>query len=193
MVQSAHFKRRLYSKLALIKALIYDRVLGVSTAQEGCQQHPSPYGRLEKMIKYLRLSPDDVFLDLGCARGRVVFFVGLQKIKKVIGIELDKKVYEIAKKNLDSFRFNKNQIEILNISVVDFDPKEVTVFYMFSPFNDYILERVLNNIKQSLDRRAGKIRIVYYAPEYAFLLDQKKWLIREGEIGNSDCLVWRSR
>ncbi|MFH1354607.1 MAG: hypothetical protein ABIH19_00450, partial [Candidatus Omnitrophota bacterium] len=82
-------------KCSLLKGRYYDKMLGIETAgyytaiedisynKDMVAYSPSPYGRLEKMITYLKLTPDDVFVDLGCGKGRVVFFVALKRLKKV--------------------------------------------------------------------------------------------------------------
>jgi predicted RNA methylase len=192
-------------KLSLLKAVVYDRLLGIQTEEDivsRCESNnssheahgyaPSPYGRLEKMVRCLSLTSDDVFIDLGCGKGRQVFFMGLQKLKKVIGLEIDPKLYAIAKWNLRNLRKNKSPIEIFNIDASDFDLSEVTIFFMFNPFGSTILERVLNNIRQSLSVKPRCIRIIYYSPQYKALLDKQDWLARAGKIENNNCLIWNS-
>jgi predicted RNA methylase len=119
--------------------------------------------------------------------------VASQRLKKVIGVELDKEIYAIAQKNLYNLRINKTHIELLNIDAVNFDVKEVTIFYMFNPFGYKTLEKVLNNIRESLVINPRNIRIVYYGPIFGHLLDKQNWLIREGKIEDDNCLVWRSK
>ena len=63
------------------------------------------YSEIKKMIDYLKLNKDDVFIDFGCGKGAVIFMTATQKIKKVIGIELRKSIMEIAKKNLKNLKF----------------------------------------------------------------------------------------
>ena len=43
------------------------------------------YRELEITVDHLKLNADDVLIDYGCGKGRVVFFVAAQKIRKVIG------------------------------------------------------------------------------------------------------------
>ncbi len=187
-----NFYRRIRNKLAIIKAHYYDKKLGIESIK-GQGYRTSFYGRLEKMARYLKLEGSDVFVDLGCGEGRVVFFVALQKLKKVIGVEMNKDIIDIARKNLKNLKLRNSPIEFIHTDAAKYDIKEGTVFFMFNPFDAITLEKVLNNLRDSITANPRKIRIVYYAPVHQGLLDRQDWLIREGEIENKDCLVWRNR
>lgn len=200
------FYHDLRHKFANAKACLYDRILDIETG--GVILHPQLdislnrdmigyqpvfYGRLEKMIKGLKLTPEDVFVDLGCGKGRVVFFVALQRLKKVIGVELDRELFVVAQKNLHNLKINRTPIELKNCDASNFDVREGTIFFFFNPFGYETFNKVINNIKESLVINSRKIRIVYYAPAYLYLLDSQDWLIREGKIENDACLVWCSK
>jgi SAM-dependent methyltransferase len=191
-------------KLALAKARYYDKKFGIKTAEDfGPQEDknfdidqvrysPTFYGVLKQMVDYLKLKEKDVFVDLGCGKGRVVFWVALQKIKKAVGVEINKNLIEIARDNLLKLKLRNSPIDFVQADVVNFDLREGTVFFMFNPFGLETLEKVVNNIKDSLTTNPRKIRIIYYGPMYGNFLDKQDWLIREGKIVNQDCLVWRS-
>lgn len=197
--------REMRYRLALAKAYYYDKKMGIETEgnftskddfnlyKDGERYFPTFYGRLQRMVDYLRLGEKDVFVDIGCGKGRVVFFVALQKLNKVIGLEVDKDLIDIGRKNLKNLKLSNSPIELIHADATNFDLREGTVFFMFNPFGIKTLEKVINNIKESLTVNPRKIRIVYYAPAYYSLLDSQNWLIREGEIENKNCLVWRNR
>lgn len=196
----------LHDKCALAKAWCYDRILGIETAgfytsiREDFSLHkdmvsyqPTPYGRLEKMLTYLKLTSEDIFVDLGCGKGRTVLFVALRKVKKVVGVELNKDLIDIARKNLDSIRINKAPIELFHGDAANFDVKDESIFFMFNPFGQLTIEKVVNNIRKSLITKPRKVRIVYYAPAHRHLLDNENWLVLEGKIENANCLVWSNK
>lgn len=204
--QFNNFRFSLRNKCALVKARCYDRILGIETAgyynsvgedissnRDMVSYQPAPYGRLEKMIVYLKLTPDDIFVDLGCGKGRAVFFVALRRLKKVIGVELDQSLIDIAKKNLNNLKIKRTPIELIRADAVNFDIKEESIFFMFNPFGQLTVEKVLNNIKESLIVNPRRVRIVYYAPAHRHLLDSRDWLVPEGRIENDNCLVWRNK
>lgn len=154
---------------------------------------PAFYGRLQKMVRFLSFKKSDVFVDLGCGEGRVIFFLATHLLKKVIGVELDKKLFAIAQGNLKSTKIKKTPIELFNMDAATFDLNDATILYMFNPFGRKTVERVLCNLERSLVKNPRNIQIVYYSPEHKELLNGQSWLAPNGSIENEDCLVWRNK
>jgi precorrin-6B methylase 2 len=199
----ASFYYFLRFKLAMVKAAYYDWKLGIETdgynltvGQDisfyGDMESYSVtfYGRLQKAVKYLKLTPDDVFVDLGCGKGRVVFFIATHTLKKVIGVELDKGLFINAQKNLTNLKVKRTPVTFFNTDAAKFDLSEASIIYMFNPFGYKTVEKTMQNLKKSLDETPRKIRIVYYAPTHKDLLDSQDWLVREGQVEDENCLVW---
>jgi SAM-dependent methyltransferase len=192
-------------KLAIIKAHYYDAHIGIeanshcpvkedlSLNQDMCPYLPTFYGRIEKMIDFLKLTNRDIFIDLGCGKGRVVFRVALEKLKKVIGVEIDKDLIDIARRNLNNLKRRNTPIELINSDAATYQISDENIFFIFNPFGYQTLQNVILNIKQSLITHPRKVRIVYYVPEYKDLLDSQDWLFLETNIENDGCLVWCSR
>lgn len=192
------------SCIALLILAIQEKRLGIKTSgltfpkdninlyDDVLAYGATSYSRLKKMIKYLKLNKEDTFIDLGCGAGRPVFLAGTQRLKKIIGIEIKKELVDFAKRNLRSLKLNYTPIEIINTDVSTFDLKEGTVFFMFNPFGEKTLTKVIENIKKNLATNPRKIRIVYYYPVYKDLLNSQDWLVSEGEIDKTNIFVWRS-
>jgi SAM-dependent methyltransferase len=157
---------------------------------------PTGYTALSAMLRAIPMRRDDVFVDFGCGKGRVLFEVASRRLRKVVGIELDKTLVDIACANLVKFRKRKlcnTPVEILHLDATTFDPKEGTIFYMFNPFEYKTAQHVLNNIRTSLIAHPREIRILYNNPKHRVVLDMQDWLVAEGEIDNSRVHVWRNR
>lgn len=101
------------------------------------------YGEVEpdsirKMIDFANLNQNDVFCDLGCGLGKVAIQVALESpVKKVIGIELAKQRYEIAKNAVSLLekagKLEKGRVTILHGDLTNFELwKEGTVLYSAS-------------------------------------------------------------
>jgi 16S rRNA G966 N2-methylase RsmD len=190
---------------AIAKEHYYDKRLGIDTSgyymlrdslslyKDGYVYQPTPYWLLEKVFDYLKLKPDDVFVDFGSGKGRVISFVAQQRIKRVIGIELHKELTDIAKINLDNLKSRNTPVEIINTDAATFDAKEGTMFFMFNPFGEKTVARVIENIKDTLAANPRKIRIVYGRPAFSHRLDSQDWLVPEGEIENTGALAWHNR
>jgi len=159
---------------------------------------PASYAVLEKIVNYLKLNQNDVFIDFGCGKGRVVFFVAMQKLKKVIGIELDEDLVDVANRNLNNLRINNTPIEIINADASTFQIKEGTVIYIYNSFGRKTIVKVIGNIKDSLAANPRKIRIMYYNPVHNDLFDNQDWLVPDGDMSNSKrennrILVWHNK
>ncbi|MBU9888937.1 MAG: class I SAM-dependent methyltransferase [Candidatus Omnitrophica bacterium] len=194
---------QLFALAGKIKAVILDKIFNIETRlvprsfrmpdeEGGSPYHPTPYGRLEKVMRFLKPDEKDVFVDLGCGKGRAVFLALTQKFKKVIGIESDRTTYDIAVRNAANFRGRKKagSLELLHMDASDFDPSQGTVFFMFNPFGPKVLEKVLANIERSLKRNPRRIRLIYYIPRFLELVQKQTWLTRAGSVMNEACPVW---
>lgn len=74
---------------------------------------------LDKIIENSNLKKDDVVLEIGPGLGCLTLELS-KKVKKVIAVELDKRMVAIAKNNLQGI----NNIEILNENILDYQGKE---------------------------------------------------------------------
>ena len=184
---------------------LLDKKLGIETFEpcyekdtqsfykDGLAYFPSSYSILEKVVKRVELSKDDVVVDMGCGKGRVVFFMAMEEVKRVIGVEIRRDTVEAAKVNFSNFKYKKSPLEIINADVINFNPKEGTVFFFFNPFGYRTFDKVIENIKNSLITNPRKIKILYYNATYSFLLDSQDWLSSKGEIGDTKVFLWESK
>ena len=108
----------------------------------------------------MQFGSDDVFVDLGSGKGRVLLSVATKNLKKVIGIEIRKDMFDIAMENLEKSKMKNTPVEIVNADVATFDMKEGTIFFMFNPFGINTQKRVLENIRSSLVVNPRQVRII---------------------------------
>lgn len=193
--------------IRVIKDHYYDKKVGVETSESYFYrfrdnvslykdmhiQRPTPYRTLEKIIEYLKVDQGDIFIDLGCGKGRAIFLVAAQKLKKVIGIELDPGLVKIARRNLENVKNNNTPVEIINDDAATFKTKEGTIFFLYNPFGPSTLKKILNNIKESLTLNPRNIRIVYFDPECRYLFDAEDWLTLEKIIDNGEIIIWHNK
>ncbi len=153
--------------------------IGSENKERGTPYQPSrvvPLRRLFRLIQPL-ISANSVLVDLGCGKGRVLF-VGLEfGFKEARGVEFAHELCEIAKKNCAVFKARrrfKADCRIIEADVTQYaiEPDE-TVFFMFNPFDEIILQKVLGNIEASLRMHPRKILIIYYNPRAAQIIEQR--------------------
>jgi SAM-dependent methyltransferase len=110
------------------------------------------------------VSGDDVFLDLGSGRGRMVLLASRYRFRRVIGVEVAEPLTAVARRNVASCRLRPHcgEIELVNADVLDYRiPDDVTVVYMFNPFRGAIFDAVVAELIASVDRRPRPLRLIY--------------------------------
>jgi SAM-dependent methyltransferase len=136
------------------------------------QTHAIP---LRKLLKELKIPPDNVLVDLGCGKGRVLLISSEFGFREVRGIEFSDLLCDIAQKNCSLYKARKRipvDFDIIKSDVIDYKMKDDEgVFFLFNPFDAYILEQVLQNILASLKRRNRRIWIIYNNPVHRELME----------------------
>jgi cyclopropane fatty-acyl-phospholipid synthase-like methyltransferase len=155
-----------------------------------CYQ-PSRYEDLEEMVMYLKPTKNDVFVDFGCGKGRVVCYMALQDVRKVIGVELRKEYASVARRNIGLVK-PPTPAEIQCCDAATFNSDEGTLFYMFNPFGSDTVREVIENIQRSLAAHPRQIGVIYNNPVYRNHLDRANWLAKPVRIGRTDIWVWRN-
>lgn len=155
-----------------------------------CYQ-PTERRHLEAMREYLRLGPQDVFVDLGCGKGRVVYFVAMERVKKVVGVELRGELAEFARNKAPAVR-TRAPVEIRHEDAAKFFSPDGTVFYLFNPFGPGTVQEVIANIHRSYAANPRRIRIVYNNTVHSVYLENADWLHKEGRIPGTVTWVWRT-
>ena len=165
--------------------LAWEYRLGISTRGKGSvetsdEEHiyygSVSYPTITSVLDRLNLAPHDVFVDLGCGKGRVVCCAAQRNVKEVIGIEYSKDLSDIAEKNSSKLRKRKAPINIVHSPVEDFDYAKGTVFYMFHPFGPATLQKVVSKLAAIHDRERRTLKMAYVWPMHESVLKQQRWL-----------------
>ncbi|MEP7058826.1 MAG: class I SAM-dependent methyltransferase [Caldimonas sp.] len=107
------------------------------------------------------LRPGDVFVDVGCGRGRVLNWVADDgRAAAIFGLELDKRfAAEVA------LRFKANdKVTIVAGDALSSLPDSATLFYLWNPFNEKVMERFKERLIEKY-RRLGSLvslRVIYH-------------------------------
>ncbi len=200
------FIQRITWKFTELKNLSYDALLGIETNrslrevnydpslfQDMYGYQASAYGVIEKALACIKLKPNDVFIDFGCGKGRVVIWTGLHRLKKVIGVEIDAKLSAMARNNIKKARFRRTPAEIINQDAAEFDPDEGTVFFFFNPFGAKTISAILAKIKNSLITNPREIRIIYYSAMHREVFESQNWLVLKKQVKPTPCLIWSNK
>ena len=130
---------------------------------------------LVNVLNDLKISKNDKILDIGCGKGYALYLMHQFNFKNIDGLELSKKLSDIAKKN---FIIIKKKTNIYNVNAIKFKHYgNYNLFYMFNPFNRSIMEIVLNKIIKKINKK--KIYIIYNNPTCHLILNKNFFLIKK--------------
>ena len=105
---------------------------------------------------------DDVLVDVGCGKGRVInWWLYNGHENKIVGLELDPVIGEQTKRRL---RKHTN-VTIIDGNAIDNLPHDGTVFFLFNPFNAPIVENFKHRLSAMLPSQRG-VQIYYYNPKH---------------------------
>lgn len=185
------------SAIRHFESVLGDTILGVSTLGSKRGDYPEVgsfhddsfwYESKSYYLNWLYLRPtrlrgSDIVYDIGCGAGRLLFVASLCGVKHCVGLELSKRLSELAQTNASKLRLPHAPVEIRQADASKEDYLDGTVFLMCNPFGARTLETVLCRIQDSLVSNPRKIRMMYIHPEedHRVLFEQCGWLEKTGE------------
>jgi precorrin-6B methylase 2 len=120
-----------------------------------------PYSMIFRVLRELELGPQDVLIDLGSGKGRVLLCASRFPIAKAIGVELAEDMCEVARRNVARLKAPRCPVEVVNQNALEFDYRQGTAFYLFDPFGAETLRGVLQKMHESLAVAPRKIRLAF--------------------------------
>lgn len=164
---------------------LVDRALGVRTAYveptgllgaddpDQTLVKPSGWLTLYRAFRWLDVRPNDVMVDFGSGAGRAVLVASLFPFRRVVGVERQASLYELAMDNLAHFR-PRCQAPVLFICGDAREyrlPDDVTVVFFYNPFGGETFRKVMAGVLASVDRAPRRLRVIYINPkEHAYLV-----------------------
>lgn len=156
----------------------YDKLLAVNTKNLGMTLEQSttynpyeatPYSILHALFDAYKLEKTDVFVDFGCGKGRLLFYVHNLFGSYVKGIEMDEQLYEKTVQNkqkyLRKIKSDNNFINVERCLAEEYDVKEdENKFYFFNPFSGEVFQKVIENIIKSIEKYPRIVDIILYYP-----------------------------
>ncbi|OQA68540.1 MAG: hypothetical protein B6D44_12605 [Ignavibacteriales bacterium UTCHB2] len=196
-IREKGLSRTYQSVISVIEDFYFELKYGISTSKivrredldisEKSKQHSEEYKptrirHFRLLIKSLDLPKDSVFVDMGSGKGRVLLMASLNNFKRVTGVEISSQLCEIARENKAKFEKALGKqlpINIVNIDVLEYNVQnDENVFYFYNPFDNYIMERIIERIKQSLIDNPRKIWLIInnFTPFIALIENRYKLL-----------------
>lgn len=131
------------------------------------------YSAMPLIFRFVPISKQDVLVDVGCGKGRIInYWLSRKLTNKIIGLELDPKVARQTSRHLSRW----NNVSIRSGDAIANLPKDGTIFYFYNPFD---LQKV-KEFEQALSKRYDKrpVKIIYYNPKSLNVFCNGDWNIR---------------
>jgi SAM-dependent methyltransferase len=155
---------------------------------------PAAYLYLKQIVQRLKIKPEDKAIDFGCGKGRAVCYLAMFNPKKVVGVEINQEMIDIARRNLKALALTTPPpIELIQQDAACFEIQDENIFFFFNPFGPKTLQTVIENIKNSLILRPRRISIVYYSPVYRNIIDKQDWLMIDKKITSPYYSIWENK
>lgn len=138
---------------------------------------PVSYQLLEETLLQIPGTTKKHFFDIGCGKGRAMCVATHYGFTKISGIDFSKEFCDAATANLVQ---TKEKLPAINFSVTESDatvtpiPDDVDCIFLFNPFDEMIMKKVVEHIKESINRKPREIHVIYANPLY------KKLFIENG-------------
>lgn len=156
-----------------------DRRIGVSTGRRDFARHegsepdskpcqPAPYSLLAQIEADIlaRGVPLRTFIDVGCGAGRALAYFSKLPFERMVGIEINPGVAELARRNMAAIRpdwIRAKRIDILASDIRDAEAELAgSVIYLANPFGDATMEAFVRMLQAQLQQAPRRETDIYY-------------------------------
>ncbi|MDR1728178.1 MAG: class I SAM-dependent methyltransferase [Acidobacteriota bacterium] len=117
-----------------------------------------------------------LFLDMGSGKGRMLFVAAEYPFRKVQGVEYETELHELAKANIRTYRHKRRRcggIESVLANAAEFDfPDGDLVVYLFNPFGEQVMAKMLANLKAAIQRTPRHVVVLLMYPELSYMFER---------------------
>ena len=105
------------------------------------------------------------FIDIGSGKSRTLLLASRYNFAKIMGVEFAKELVTCARRNIFSFRCNRQRCRDLGVVEADATQFEIPntplVLFFYNPFAQNVFNTVLQNIVASLKAHRRECYIIY--------------------------------
>jgi len=168
------FRYRYLQLIDQLRALDFTRAVSVEELQLDPHLSRMYYAstpHLKRILKKLRITKDDSIIDVGCGKGRAMYYMTKFPFHNIAGVEISPMLTAIAESNFNKLHEDRCKI-ILQNALIFHDYDTYNYIYFYNPFSEEILYQCMQNIELSLQRVPRKIIIIYHNPVYSQIIEQ---------------------
>jgi SAM-dependent methyltransferase len=156
---------------------------------------PVSYVLLEKLLAQLPPNCKEHFFDFGCGKGRALCVAAQWGFKKVSGVDFSEKFCRQAQKNLKRIKpkIKGTTCTVLHGQAEDTPlPDDVDCVFLFNPFDESILARVMERIAASRIVNPRMLHLIYVNPQHRDLVGEHGFreIFHISEMTYLEASVW---
>ena len=152
----------------------------------GVHYGPTPRGKFALAFEQLERMAFDfsshLFLDLGSGKGRALLLASEWPFKEIIGVEFSPELDREARENIRAFHSPRQRcfsIRSVCADVLAYElPWENLAVYLYNPFDQVMLERVLARLEGFCDESGREVLVIYVNPVHGVACDRRPRLQR---------------
>lgn len=163
-----------------------DRLLGMFHSA----YQPTEPAAFHEMLDALQQTPgpdqttlnfrDYTFIDLGSGKGRTLLMASDYPFRRIVGVELLPALHQIAQQNLRHYKSESQRCFSLASVCADAAafpfPDDPLVLFLFNPFPESGMRRVVANLERSLRAHPRPVYILYHNPLLEHVLSESAGL-----------------
>ena len=165
-----------YNVKTLGKVPVKELGLTEEEAAHAVYYQPSPIKTLRRILNIIGVNRNFIFIDLGCGLGRTLVVAAEFEFAAVYGVELSEKLFKGLRDNVNSL--NKAGLKTKNFNALLLDakdftfPRSDTILYLYNPFSESVLRKVLENLKAMHEETGKCVYIIYFNPKHKNVLSE---------------------
>ena len=146
-------------------------------ALSGAPYQPTEPTLFREMLESLEIEfAEYTFIDLGSGKGRTLLMAAEFPFRRVVGVELFPELHQIAVENIAKSE-HRERMEAVCMDARDYEfPAGPLLLYLFNPLPAAALERVVENLRNSLDAAPRAVRVIYHNPTCENVLAKASFL-----------------
>jgi cyclopropane fatty-acyl-phospholipid synthase-like methyltransferase len=131
------------------------------------------YSLIWRILDHLALGPSDIFVDIGCGKGRMLCCAARYRVEHVLGVDLSEPFCAAARENARRLRGRKAPISVQTSAADEFDYSSASVLFFFNPFGEATMAPLLTKIGREVTR---EVRVAYAQPAHDDAFQRQTWL-----------------
>lgn len=127
------------------------------------ESKPFDHSAIDRVFDEIKELPcEKCFMDIGCGKGQILLMAAMSEMIKIGGIEWNAEIAETCRNNMRELDVPAH---IITGDATEY--KEIdgySIFFLYNPFGETAVRKVVNNILKSRERRNREIFLVYGNP-----------------------------